>query len=76
MSHLKLHPLFIFFGVSTIKRSDIKKQYISVQEAATILDCHEKTIRRWIAAKKIPAVKIGKEYKINCEKLERILENG
>ena len=33
--------------------------YISIKEAATIMSVSEKSIRRWIAAGKIPAYTLG-----------------
>ena len=48
----------------------------SLTEAADKVDVHVNTIRRWIKEGKIKAVKMGKNWKISEDELERVLKEG
>ena len=48
----------------------------SLIEAADKVDVHVNTIRRWIKEGKIKAVKMGKNWKISEDELERVLKEG
>jgi excisionase family DNA binding protein len=43
--------------------------YITVKEAAALLDCCEETIRRMIRDRKIPAVRLGRTYRMRLKHL-------
>jgi excisionase family DNA binding protein len=42
-----------------------KIRYMTVQDAATALSCSDQTIRRLIKSKKLPALVLSKDYRIN-----------
>jgi excisionase family DNA binding protein len=48
----------------------------SVEELSKILGIHKRTIYRWIKEKKINVIKIGREYKITKEEIEKIVKEG
>src|SRR5690242_10558312 len=39
-------------------------EFLTVDEAATLLKVHPKTIRRWCASARLPATMAGREYRI------------
>ena len=41
----------------------------TVNETAQIYKVHPRTVRRWIASGTIPALKIGREYRIPSDQL-------
>jgi len=45
---------------------------LTVEETANYLKVSEVTIRRWCADGKLPAFKIGREWRINKSELDRI----
>ncbi len=49
-------------------------ELLSVEEMARILKVSKPTIQRWCRDRKIPAVKIGKAYRIRKDGLERWYE--
>ena len=49
---------------------------LTVAELAKHLQVDPITIRRWIASGKIPAVKLGKSYRIPAEAVAQILEGA
>jgi excisionase family DNA binding protein len=51
-------------------------QHLRTREVAQRLDVTEETIRDWIASGKLPAVKIGKSWRIRSEDVDRILQEG
>lgn len=51
-------------------------QMLTVAELAKHLQVDRITIRRWIASGKIPAVKIGRSYRIPAEAVAQILEGA
>jgi excisionase family DNA binding protein len=46
----------------------------TLAEAAAFLKCHPKTVERLIKAKKMKASKVGREWRIRQEDLDRFLE--
>lgn len=54
-----------------------KKKYLSVKTAADIYDLNRRTLRLWCLRGDIEgATKIGKEWRIPVESLERMFEMG
>lgn len=51
----------------------MEKQYYSVKEVSTLLGLSTKTIQRYIHAGKIKAVKLGKEYRINKQDFNQVM---
>ena len=43
---------------------------LTIPEAATVCHVSEKTIRRWIADKELPAAKLGSQWRIRPKDLE------
>ena len=52
----------------------MEQRYITVDAIARDLDISPDLVRLWIRQKKLPAVKIGKEYRIKREDYEQFLE--
>ncbi|MBP7700524.1 excisionase family DNA-binding protein [Candidatus Woesebacteria bacterium] len=50
-------------------------EYYSIQEVADKLNVAYLTVYRWIRAKKLPAIKAGKQYRIKKEKLDIFTDN-
>ncbi len=48
--------------------------YLTVQETAELLKVHTNTIYKMCRSGLLPAVKLGKDWRINSEKLDRFLE--
>lgn len=46
---------------------------LTVEEAADLLKVSKVTIRRWCADGKLPAFKIGREWRINKLELEKLM---
>lgn len=53
-----------------------EKQYISVDEAAKILQVHKMTFYRWCQKHKIKCFKIGGQWRIPKDFVEKILKGG
>ncbi|MGF1639526.1 MAG: helix-turn-helix domain-containing protein [Rhodospirillales bacterium] len=47
---------------------------LTVHEVAETLKVKEATIRVWIRNRKLPAIKFGKEYRVDAEDLERFIQ--
>ena len=52
----------------------MKQQAFSLKDASTILGVHPDTLRRAIKAGKLQAAKIGKDYRIARNELERFFQ--
>lgn len=50
-------------------------QYYSITEVATLVKVTYLTVYRWIQAKKLPAYKIGKQYRIKKEDLDAFIKS-
>ncbi|MGI9061214.1 MAG: helix-turn-helix domain-containing protein [Ktedonobacteraceae bacterium] len=53
----------------------MEQRYITVEAIARDLDISEDLVRLWIRQKKLPAVKIGKEYRVKREDYEKFLQD-
>lgn len=51
-----------------------KEQYYSIEEVAKMLKVAYLTVYRWIQAKKLVALKAGKQYRITKEELDKFLK--
>lgn len=49
-------------------------RWLTVEDIAKDLDIKEDTIRGWIRDKKLPAYRVGREYRIKPVDYERFLE--
>ena len=52
----------------------VEQRYITVEAIARDLDISPDLVRLWIRQTLLPAVKIGKEYRIKREDYEKFLE--
>lgn len=52
------------------------KPFYSVKDVADILDRHPKTIRRWIEAGDLRAIKTGRDWRISRDDFRRFLKDG
>lgn len=49
---------------------------LTVEEAADYLKVSKTTIRRWCVREKLPAFKIGREWRIHKKELERAIQRS
>jgi excisionase family DNA binding protein len=49
-------------------------EYLKVEEVATLLRVHVRTVRDWIQRGEIQAYKIGKEWRIRRDDLDRAMQ--
>jgi len=49
-------------------------RFTTVEKIARDLDISEDAVRAWIREKKLPAYRMGKEYRIKIEDYERFLQ--
>ena len=47
---------------------------LTIQEVADRLRVNQKTIRRWIDAKELPAFKLGRQWRISEQNLRQFLQ--
>jgi len=50
------------------------KAYYTTEEIANMLSIHVATVRRWIRDGKLPAILLGKSYRVTREDLVQFLE--
>jgi excisionase family DNA binding protein len=50
--------------------------FLTVAEVAELLKLNQQTVRNWIDAGSLPAIRVGRRVRIKREDLNRILENG
>lgn len=48
--------------------------YLTTKELASLLKVNILTVRRWIASKKLPAIFLGKEYRIKKSDFNEFLK--
>lgn len=53
--------------------SQPQDHYYSIKEVAKMLKVAYLTVYRWIQAKKLPAIKAGKQYRISKSELDRFV---
>jgi excisionase family DNA binding protein len=54
--------------------SILEARFLTVEDIARDLSVAEDTVRGWIREKKLPAYRVGKEYRIKIVDYERFLE--
>ncbi len=52
----------------------MEARFLTVEDIARDLSVAEDTVRGWIRQKKLPAYRVGKEYRIKIVDYERFLE--
>lgn len=55
---------------------EITDRWLSVQEIAHYLGISKETIYRWVESAKIPAHKIGKQWKFQVSEINRWIKSG
>lgn len=55
---------------------EIMDRWLSVQEIAQYLGISKETIYRWLDSKKIPAHKIGKQWKFQVSEVDGWVKDG
>jgi excisionase family DNA binding protein len=49
--------------------------FYTLGEAATILKVHVQTLRRWIRAGRLPARRVGRQYRLSAADLEELTQS-
>ena len=55
---------------------EISDRWVSVQDIAHYLGISKETVYRWLEAKKIPAHKIGRQWKFKISEIDIWVKNG
>jgi excisionase family DNA binding protein len=55
---------------------EYEESFLTVAEVAELLRLNQQTVRNWIDAGTLPAVRIGRRVRIKRSDLDRILESG
>jgi len=55
---------------------DTEDSFLTVAEVAELLKLNQQTVRNWIDAGSLPAVKVGRRVRIRRSDLDRKLEEG
>lgn len=59
------------------KNSNVNIYYIyTVEEVAKLFKVSKRTVYNWIYLKKLKVIKVGREYRIKKQEVERILNKG
>ncbi len=53
----------------------IEDEFYTIHEVAKKLKISYLTVYRWIQAKKLIAIKVGKQYRVSKSELEKFLKN-
>jgi excisionase family DNA binding protein len=56
--------------------SEYEESFLTVAEVAELLKLNQQTVRNWIDAGTLPAVRIGRRVRIKRSELDRILESS
>ena len=51
-------------------------EFLTVAEVATLLKLNPQTVRNWISAGQLPAVRIGRRVRVTRADLDRVVEAG
>ena len=57
-------------------KSDYDESFLTVAEVAELLRLNQQTVRNWIDAGSLPAVRVGRRVRIKRSDLDRIVESG
>ena len=55
---------------------ETEESYLTVAEVAATLKLNQQTVRNWIDAGSLPAIRVGRRVRIKRSDLDRILQNG
>lgn len=56
--------------------NEFEESFLTVAEVAELLRLNQQTVRNWIDAGSLPAVRVGRRVRIKRSDLNRILESG
>ena len=56
--------------------AEYNETFLTVAEVAELLRLNQQTVRNWIDAGSLPAVRVGRRVRIKRSDLDRILESG
>ena len=62
--------------LNKIRRDKMKEKLLTINEITAILKVSKLTIYRYIKAGKLPAYKVGRDYRVKQEDFERFLEKN
>jgi excisionase family DNA binding protein len=60
----------------TMSGGEYEESFLTVAEVAELLRLNQQTVRNWIDAGSLPAVRVGRRVRIKRSDLDRILESG
>jgi excisionase family DNA binding protein len=55
---------------------EFEESFLTVAEVAELLRLNQQTVRNWIDAGSLPAIRVGRRVRIKRSDLNRILEDG
>lgn len=72
-----IRPLIVPSSGATVNQplESATSRLLTVSEVADLLALSEKTIRRWIAAGRLPAVRFGRVVRVSTNSLEKFIQN-
>lgn len=56
--------------------ADFEESFLTVAEVAALLRLNQQTVRNWIDAGSLPALRVGRRVRIKRSDLDRMLESG
>lgn len=59
-----------------MESGEFEESYLTVAEVAELLRLNQQTVRNWIDAGSLPALRVGRRVRIKRSDLNRILESG
>ena len=60
----------------TVTEGEYNESFLTVAEVAEVLRLNQQTVRNWIDAGSLPAVRVGRRVRIKRSDLNRIVESG
>jgi len=54
----------------------VAPQLLSIQDAATMLGATEAAVRKWLAQRRLPVVKLGRLTRLRLSDLEGVVKHG
>ncbi len=59
-----------------MEHGGLDESFLTVAEVAELLKLNQQTVRNWIDAGSLPALRVGRRVRIKRSDLERLLEQG
>jgi excisionase family DNA binding protein len=67
---------FVSIGLRNVNQSDLEDSFLTVAEVAAMLKLNQQTVRNWIDAGSLPALRVGRRVRIRRSDFERLLAAG